>query len=131
MPFQPGNKLSGSRKGVPNKSTKTLKEAIAYVLEHSQDECLEWLQRVADGEREFEPELDDDGNPVLDENKEPKGTWEWLRRPEPATAFKLWQDLAEFATPKLARTEHTGEGGGAVQVKGTIEFVSVPSPTPE
>jgi len=128
MGFQKGNKLSGSRKGSPNKSTKTLKEAIAYVLDHSQDQCLDWLQSVAEGEKEFEAELDDDGNPVLDAEGNPKGTWEWLRRPEPAAAFKLWQDLAEFAAPKLARTELTGEGGGAVKVEGKVEFVVSPVP---
>jgi hypothetical protein len=121
---RPPNAGKGRVTGSLNRSTKTLKEAIAHVLEHSQDECLGWLQAVAEGEREFEPELDDNGDPVLGNDGEPKGEWNWLRRPEPAAAFKLWQDLAEFAAPKLARTEHTGENGGAIKVQGSIEFVS-------
>lgn len=31
-------------------------------------------------------------------------------------AFNCFVDLAEFAVPKLARTEHTGPGGGAMRI---------------
>lgn len=97
------------------------------MLDSTQGDCLGWLQSVAEGEKEFR--FDDEGKPLNDE----KGNqlFDWVRRPEPATALKLWADLAEFALPKLARTELTGEGGGAVKVQGTIEFVSsVPRSVP-
>lgn len=106
----------GSRKGRPNKATATLKEAITHIVDSTRDDCLKWLQAVAEGERESDPILDDEGNPVLDENGDPKLEWSWLRRPEPGTALKLWTDLAEFLQPKLARTEHTDAQGNALPV---------------
>ena len=33
----------------------------------------------------------------------------------PKAAFQCFTDLIEFHVPKLARTEHTGEGGGPVR----------------
>ena len=106
-------------KGVPNKATRDLKEAIAYVVNSTSDRVLGWLERVAEGEKE--PVLGDDGQPELDFEGNPKT--EWLRRPEPGTAVKLWTEMAEFIKPKLARTEHTGEDGKAIPVKAVIEFV--------
>lgn len=115
-----GKKTGGRTKGVPNKATRDLKEAIAYVVNSTSDRVLGWLERVAEGEKE--PVLGDDGQPELDFEGNPKT--EWLRRPEPGTAVKLWTEMAEFIKPKLARTEHTGEDGKAIPVKAVIEFVN-------
>ena len=95
-----------------NKATADVRKAIATVLETNAANFSKWLERVAEGEKEFEPEKDEDGMPVLDpETREPKGEWSWLRRPEPGTALKLAMDMAEYHIPKLARMEHTdGEG---------------------
>jgi hypothetical protein len=95
----------GSRKGKPNKATADVRAAFAMLLERNVGKLENWLERVAEGEKEFEPEKNDEGAPLLDENGEPKGEWSWLRRPEPATALKLVIDLAEYHIPKLARTE--------------------------
>lgn len=114
----------GSRKGVPNKANASLKEAIVHIVDSTRDDCLDWLKSVAEGQRELDPEFDEDGNPKLDDEGNPVGEEVWLRRPDPAAALKLWTDLAEFMQPKLARTEITGEGGGAVKVTGSIEFVT-------
>jgi hypothetical protein len=102
----------GSRKGKPNRATADVRAAIAQVLERNAANFSKWLERVAEGEKEFEPEKDEDGRPVLDpKTGEPKGEWNWLRRPEPGTALKLAMDMAEYHIPKLARMEHTdGEG---------------------
>lgn len=43
----------------------------------------------------------------LDEIAESKGA---------QAAFECFADLLEYHVPKLARTEHTGPGGGALQV---------------
>lgn len=43
----------------------------------------------------------------LDEIAETKG---------PEVAWKCLADVIEYHIPKLARTEHTGEGGGAIRV---------------
>jgi hypothetical protein len=34
-------------------------------------------------------------------------------------AFKLLMDVMEYHVPKLARTEHVGDGGGPVQIIAT------------
>jgi hypothetical protein len=111
-----GKKTGGRVKGTPNKATATLKEAITHVVDSTRGECLKWLQAVAEGQQESEPILDDEGEPVLDETGKPKLEWSWLRRPEPATALKLWAELAEFLQPKLARTEHTDSEGKPLPV---------------
>lgn len=47
----------------------------------------------------------------------------WLEAIEasdgPKAAATLFVDLIEFAVPKLARTELTGEGGGAIIIQST------------
>lgn len=92
-----GRKTGGRRKGSPNKVTREFRETVRMLLEENQDNFSRWLKSVAEG--------GDD------------------RKPDPGRALDLCAKLAEFAAPKLARTEVTGEGGGPVQIKGTIEFV--------
>lgn len=49
---------------------------------------------------------------------------EWMERvaaKEPAKALSLCADLAEFIVPKLARTEHTGADGGAIETKDVTQ----------
>jgi hypothetical protein len=41
----------------------------------------------------------------------------WAQVTSPVDKVKLWTSLAEFAYPKLGRTEHTGEGGAPIQVQ--------------
>lgn len=45
----------------------------------------------------------------------------------PKAAYQCFTDLLEYHVPKLARTEHTGEGGGAVKTENSwrVELVSV------
>lgn len=37
----------------------------------------------------------------------------------PAAAWKCIMDLVEYHVPKLARTEHVGDGGGPVRIVAT------------
>jgi len=117
----------GRPKGQPNKATGDVRAAIAKLLSDNTDNFARWLAAVAEGEKEYR--FDDEGNPLKDDKGEQ--LFDWVRRPEPGSALKLAMDMAEFHIPKLARTEHTGEGGGPVQVKATIEFVNAPSTAPE
>lgn len=48
---------------------------------------------------------------------------EWLdqiaEQEGPKEAFKCFMDVVEYHVPKLARTEHTGDGGGPVVIQAT------------
>lgn len=41
---------------------------------------------------------------------------------DPEKAFQLFQSVIEYHVPKLARQEHTGKDGEAIQSKVTVEF---------
>lgn len=84
---------------MPNKVTQEFRETVRKLLEDNAQNVGRWLTLVAEG----------DGT----ENG----------KPDPAKALDLITKLAEFAAPKLNRTEHTGEGGGPVETVGRIELV--------
>lgn len=108
---------SGRPKGSPNRATKDVREAIVKLLEGNVENFTLWLAAVAAGEKEFEPALDDAGQPLMEKGK-PVGDWNWLRRPDPGTALKLAMDMAEFHIPKQARV--TLAGGVSVKASLTI-----------
>jgi hypothetical protein len=57
-------------------------------------------------------------NALLQENSENVSLWlSDVARDDPAKALDLLTKLAEYATPKLARQEHVGEGGGPLVVE--------------
>jgi hypothetical protein len=89
---RPPNAGNGRPKGVPNKVTQEFRETVQKLLDDNRANVSRWLTLVAEG----------DGTD--------KGA------PDPGKALDLLAKLAEFAAPKLARTELTGEGGGPVRV---------------
>ena len=88
-----GRKTGGRRPGSTNKVTREFRETVKALLEGNADNVSRWLSLVAEG----------DGAEL---------------RPDPGKALDLMAKLAEYATPKLARTEHTGKDGGAIIVQG-------------
>ena len=52
MSFKIGNKLAGSRKGVPNKATKEIREAFKLLVEGNLDNMKVWLSDVAEEDPE-------------------------------------------------------------------------------
>jgi phage-related minor tail protein len=92
-------KTGGRTKGTPNKATAEFRQTVQALLDENRDNVGRWLSLVAEG----------DGT---DSGK-----------PDPAKALDLLAKLAEYAAPKLNRTEHTGDGGGPLQhsVKVTFE----------
>lgn len=85
-------KTGGRAPGTPNKATIEARQAIALFVDQNAHRLTEWLDAVAYGD----PSQD--------------------LKPNPAKAFELFQSVVEYHIPKLARTEHTGEGGGPVRI---------------
>lgn len=91
--FKKGKKAGPGRpKGLPNKATQEARQAIAAFVDKNAAKLDAWLEKVANGDPEYDI------------------------KPNPAKAFELFQSVVEYHVPKLARHEHTGEGGGPVQV---------------
>jgi hypothetical protein len=84
----------GRPAGIPNKVTTEFRETVKKLLEDNSGNVSVWLEQVATGSHGKEP--------------------------APDKALDLLAKLAEYAAPKLARTEHVGDGGGPV--KTVIEW---------
>jgi hypothetical protein len=84
----------GRPPGALNKATKTFRETVSRLLEDNAENVSKWLTEVAEGSVEKELKAD------------------------PKAALTLLAQMAEYATPKLNRTEVTGDGGGPVEVTG-------------
>lgn len=83
----------GRPKGVPNKSTESVRKAIAMLLERNAENMDRWLTTVAEGD-------------------EVRGI-----KPSPDKALDIMQKMAEYHIPKLARTEVTGAENGPLTIK--------------
>lgn len=60
---------------------------------------------------------------LLEDNSENVSLWlSEVAADDPAKALDLLSRLAEFAAPKLARTEHVGEDGGAIKQNIVVSF---------
>ena len=86
----------GRPKGVPNKATKEFRQTVQALLERNSENVAIWLDQVATGAHGKEP--------------------------APEKALDLLAKLAEYAAPKLARVEHTGQDGGPVNHSLNITF---------
>lgn len=91
------NRGRGRPAGSVNKATKTFRETVSRLLEDNAENVAKWLIEVAEG------------NPEKELKADPKG------------ALTLLAQMAEYATPKLARTEVTGKDGGALEISNLSE----------
>jgi hypothetical protein len=82
----------GRRAGIPNKATRLAREAIASFVDGNVERLQGWLDAIAE---------------------DPKHG--------PKVAFDSFMAVVEYHIPKLARREHTGEGGGPLVIKATQE----------
>lgn len=88
------NRGRGRPKGVPNRATTEFRDTIKALLDGNKENVSIWLQSVADGDEAHQ------------------------RKPDPYRALDILAKLAEYAAPKLSRTEVTGQDGGPVEVSG-------------
>lgn len=96
MAAQKGHaKMGGRAAGTPNKATAEARQAIALFVDQNAHRLTDWLDRVANGDSEHG------------------------QSPNPAKAFELFQSVIEYHVPKLARTEHVGDGGGPVVIQAS------------
>ena len=89
------NKGRGRPKGAVNRVTNEFRETVRCLLEDNSQNVSKWLELVAEGD----PERD--------------------IRPDPYKALDMISKLAEYATPKLARTELTGSDNKPIEMKVT------------
>jgi hypothetical protein len=89
------NRGRGRPKGTPNRATTEFRETISALLSNNSENVEKWLKQVADGD------------PTTD------------RKPDPYRALDLMAKLAEYAAPKLSRTEHTGNSDQPIELKVT------------
>jgi hypothetical protein len=82
-------KTGGRKPGSVNKSTKEFRDTVSALLEKNAANVGIWLKSVAEGHGDV--------------------------KPAPEKALDLLAKLAEFAAPKLARTEHTGKDGESMK----------------
>lgn len=85
------NDGKGRPPGIPNKTTRDVREAIRKVAEENAEEFSRWLSIVANG----------DGESV---------------KPDPAKAADLYLKAIEYHIPKLARTEVAGDQNKPMQM---------------
>jgi len=89
-------RTGGRAKGTPNKTTQDFKQTITALLQDNAQNVNRWLQLVAEGD----------------------GTERG--KPDPARALDLMAKLAEYAAPKLNRTEVVGDADNPLQTVSKI-----------
>lgn len=95
-------KGSGRPPGTPNKATTEFRDTVTALLAKNASKVEIWLAEVAVGT----PDVTDEAGKVLKRGRDP----------DPYKALDLLAKLAEFAAPKLARTELVGDKGGPIQI---------------
>lgn len=99
--------VRGRKPGVPNRTTKESRKAIALFVEQNLPRLDMWLNQVANGL----PKVDAEGEPVRDT----VGSVVFVVRPDPAGAMKALSDIMEYHLPKLSRQD--------VQLTGMVAHV--------
>ncbi len=87
----------GRPKGVPNKATTAFRETVQQLLDRNSENVAIWLDQVATGSHGKEP--------------------------APEKALDLLAKLAEYAAPKLSRTEVVGDADSPLAHKVEIAII--------
>lgn len=101
-----GKKTGGRTKGTPNKVSQEFRETVQRLLDDNSQNVARWLALVAEGIPEV---MDADGKVAT------KGV-----PAAPDKALDLLAKLAEFAAPKLSRSEVDANLKGEFSIVDTI-----------
>lgn len=93
---------------LPAKRLADARAAIQAFVDGNAHRLEGWLDAIANGKA---------NSPKVQE----RTGQAWAVPPNPVKAFELFTSVVEYHVPKLARTEVTGPGGGAV----TVEVLSL------
>jgi hypothetical protein len=94
---------AGRPRGSENKVNAEFRETVRLLLEENSGNVRAWLTDVANGRK--------------GKVRGKKGLV-YIVPPDPEAALHVLAKLAEFAAPKLNRTEHTGKDGKALLPAG-------------
>jgi hypothetical protein len=97
-----GTRPAGRAKGTPNKVTTEFRETVQRLLDDNRDNVRKWVEQIAEGA----PATYDAHGKLMYP----------ARPPDPVGAARALGHFAEFAAPKLTRSEVTGAAGGALTV---------------
>lgn len=100
-----GERKGGRKPGTPNKATVEFRQTVRELLENNSSNVGKWLDQVANGV----PARDAATGDVI--------PGKWIVEPDPDKALQRLTGLAEYAAPKLARTEVVGDPDAPVAVK--------------
>lgn len=92
-------KKLGRPRGIPNRTTRESREAIAKFVGNNLQHLDDWLMQVAHGL----PKVDADGEIIRDN----QGSVIYVVRPSPLAALNTLASIAEFHVPRLKTIEAT------------------------
>jgi hypothetical protein len=96
-----GVRLGGRASGTPNKVTKEFRQVVIALLEKNADNVAIWLEKVAEGHGD--------------------------EKADPYKALDMIGKLAEYAFPKLARTESEVKHSGDVTITAVSRTIIDPN----
>lgn len=100
-----GKKTGGRVAGTPNKATLEARQAIGAFVDGNAHRLTEWLDKVADGVKVYDPETESE---------------KYIVPPNPAKAFDMFQSVIEYHVPKLGRMEVMGNDESPVVVEHNL-----------
>jgi hypothetical protein len=89
---RPPNAGKGRVKGVPNKHTADVRQAVSLFAQKRASDVDRWVQQTAEGIKE-----------TVGSGKRAKAVW--IVKPDPGKAAQIYFGAIEYHIPKLSRTE--------------------------